>query len=98
MDFSKFAGQKFDAIKFVMAEKLSPDLWNQSFKKKGLVLVATKVNSVPKDIVIPLPLDMKPVEFIKELSVYENIKSEQMDSLIEQLKETKEEVVELKDG
>ena len=96
MDLSKFTDKKFDAIKFVMDEKLSPDLWNQSPKKKGLVLVATKVDSVPKDIVIPLPLDMKPVEFIKELSLFENIKSEDIDSLIEKLKETKEEVTKLK--
>ena len=88
MDFSKLTGQKFDALKFVMAEKLPPDLWNQSSKKKGLVLVATKVDSVPKDIVISL--DMNPVEFIKELSKAENIDQEKVDELIKQLRDSEE--------
>ena len=93
MDFSKFTGQKFDAIKFVMAENLSTDLWNQSEKKKGLVLVATKVNSVPRDIVIPL--DMNPVDFIKKLSIFEDVKQDQLDLLIKQLRESEVEVGEV---
>lgn len=86
VDFSSFKGQTFDAIKFVMAEKLPQDLWNTSPKKSGLVVVATKVNSVPEDIVIPI--DVNPVEFIKELSNEENINSTQMDSLIKQLRDS----------
>jgi len=75
--------EKYDAIRFVMAERLPTDLWNISEKKKGLVAVLTKVNSVPKDIVIPV--DVSPVTFIKELANSEGLTSKKVDEIFEQL-------------
>lgn len=88
-------GKNFDALKFVMAEKLPHDLWNRSPKKMGLVVVATKVDSVPKDIVISV--EGNPVQFIKELSQKEGITPEKVDTLIKQLRETGA-IEEIKEG
>lgn len=83
----EFKREKFDALKFVMAERLPHDLWNRSQKKTGLVVVATKITSVPRDIVIPVK--GSPIELIKELSQYEGITHEKVDNLIKQLRELK---------
>ena len=88
-------GKKFDALKFVMADKLPSDLWNRSPKKVGLVVVATKVDSVPKDIVIPV--DVNPAQFIKDLSQKEGITPDKVDVLIKQLREDKA-LKEIKEG
>jgi hypothetical protein len=76
--------QKFDAIKFVMAENLPTDLWNRSQKKVGLVVVATKVNSVPRDTVFAVEGD--PVSFIRNMSKKEGITPEKVDELITKLR------------
>lgn len=76
--------EKYDALKFVMAENLPQDLWNSSPKKSGLVIVATKVDSIPRDTVIPI--NTTPSQFIKELSKDEGITAEKMDELIKTLR------------
>ena len=89
---SIFDGEKFDALKFAMAERLPQDLWNRSVKKRGLVVVATKVNSVPKDVVFPV--NTSPVQFIKDLSKSEGIDQEKVDEIVKQLKDSEKEVAE----
>lgn len=92
---SELVEKKFDAIKFVMAENLPTSLWNKSPKKIGLVVVATKIDSVPRDTVFAVEGD--PVSFIRNLGKKEGITPEKVDELIAKLRDSdalkKEEVV-----